>query len=482
MHDSASTTQSSRTAIRFLVGIAAAASLWGAYRALTMDDDPMPGHSMPGSHLPAEGAPKALMGMPLSSMPEMFVAGAAVLALMVVLWSSRGRRRTTAAVGDGNRLQMVILTAALAVDVSKTSSLGFVIPGLRKEYGLAPAQASLLAVAGLTGTMVGALAVRWAADRISRRDIYLLAAVGFTVTSACAMMPNFRGNLVMCFLMGITVGGLAPMLVAALRDCARATGRGGAVVTASIMASAVGFLIASGSAAWLEPTYGWRVLWLVGVPTGLVLALMSPLVIDGAPTPAVQPVTARTPRTISAPLQYLYALLTGVVAFGVSTWTPSLARDGLSAHDANQLLTLVALALVPVAVIIGLAYSRFGPVAVTAGIAVISGMVLLGLVTSASDRAPVILGAVALVGTLFCVNTMSAVFLPTAANLSRPDRRTRVVATVSAFNRVGGLTGPLLLAGLVSSRRDMFIAVAGLAACCLAVAFLLNRMSARAAR
>jgi len=235
----------------------------------------------------------------------------------------------------------LVATAALTIDISNTSTLGFVIPGMRAEYGLGASTTSLLAVAGLSGTATGALVIGVLVDRIGRRSSYLIATLAFAATSTCGSMPTFGGNVVMCGLMGVAVGGLAPLLITLLADLFPSGARKPVVTGLSMVATAVGYLIASGSALWLEPIYGWRVLWLIGAPTGVLLAVATVVVPDRAaarasamPTPA--PVR-RTPTddsptiargTFGTRLQWLYAALVGVLTFGLTTWIPTLVRAG----------------------------------------------------------------------------------------------------------------------------------------------------------
>jgi putative MFS transporter len=51
-------------------------------------------------------------------------------------------------------IQIVFLSVALVIDVMKASSLGFVIPGMRSEYGLSFSAAAVL-------PFVALLAQRW---------------------------------------------------------------------------------------------------------------------------------------------------------------------------------------------------------------------------------------------------------------------------------------------------------------------------------
>ncbi|MFI0469614.1 MFS transporter [Saccharopolyspora sp. 5N102] len=460
----------------FGTAVVLVSSTIGFVNAFTMDSS-MPGMPM---QMPRSEASDPLMGMPLSHMPEMFVAG---IGLVIVLIGAVGRGRAASPASGSSRGRILIGmigTAALTIDISKTSTLGFVIPGMREEYGLAAGTASLLAVAGLTGTATGAVLFGVMADRIGRRSAYLIATLGFTATSMCGSMPTFAGNLIMCGLMGIAVGGLAPLLITLLTEAIGGRTRGSVVVALSVVATAVGYLVAAGSALWLEPIFGWRVLWLIGAPTGLVLVLLTPLIpnwnTERVPATELDPVRPRNVRTLSAGLQRAYALLIGVLTFGLTTWVPSLARaGGVPVSTANLLLTVAAVAMVPCALLFMLGYRKFGPVAVAVGLAGATAVLLLALTGSGAVSAGSWVSALALVAALFSVNTMAAVFLPIAADLSDSAGRGRATGTVSLYNRIGGLCGPLLLAGLVSSASDVLVAVSILALLCAGTAWYIGR-------
>lgn len=461
--------------------IAMIASGIGFVNAFTMD------HSMPGMTMPAvpSTASDPLSGMPLSHMPEMFVALGGVL-LVVIAAAWRGRTAAVSATGGkrGRIVIGVIGTLALTIDISKTSTLGFVIPGMRDEFGLSASTASFLAVAGLSGTALGALLFGFFADRFGRRVTYLITTLGFTATSMCGSMPNFAGNLVMCALMGMAVGGLAPLLITLLTETIGGRTRGSVVVGMSVVATAVGYLVAAGTALWLEPIFGWRVLWLIGAPTGLVLVLLTPWIPDwtgerGEPARRPEPVRSVEPKRkvqFGGGLQRAYALLVGVLTFGLTTWVPSLARlSGVPVATANLLLTVTSLVMVPCALLLVFGYRRFGPVQLAVGLASVTAVLLLALAASGVVQQISWVGAVALVAALFSVNTMAAIFLPIAADLADAAGRARTTGTVSLFNRLGGLCGPLLLASLVSSATDVLVAVAILALLCAFAAWYIGR-------
>ncbi len=479
-----------RTSWRGVLALAAAvvvaASAMGFFRAFTMPGmDSM--DSMDSMGPPGSTAGRRLHGMALADMPEMFVAGAALLlALGAALVLGRTRQGAVPAVPAvrpphtvrGRRTIAAVATAALTIDISKTSTLGFVIPGLRTEYGIDASTASLLAVSGLSGTALGALLCSRLAERIGRRACYLLATLGFTATSMCGTMPDFGGNVVMCFLMGIAVGGLAPMLITVLSDLFPGPGRGAAVTGLSILATAIGYLVASGSALWLEPVFGWRVLWLIGAPTGLLLAAATAVIPEQRSTraPAAAEDNWLARNTLTTRLQWVFAFSIGLTTFGLTTWVPTLSRvGGLSLTTANALLTGSAVAMVLCAGLLVLGYRRFGPTGVTVRLAVCVAILLLALAVSGWAVAAPWLSAAVLTVALLGVNTMAAVFLPVAADVADDGLRGRVAGSVSFFNRLGGLAGPLVLSLLVRSVSEVLVSVALLAMLCGSVAAYTSR-------
>ncbi|WP_240313700.1 MFS transporter [Sphingomonas carotinifaciens] len=81
----------------------------------------------------------------------------------------------------------------------KPATLGFVLPGMRGEYGLAKATVALLPFVALTGTTVGSFLGGWLADIYGRRVSILLSTILFVSTPICGAMTSDSWNLAMCF-------------------------------------------------------------------------------------------------------------------------------------------------------------------------------------------------------------------------------------------------------------------------------------------
>ncbi len=294
---------------------------------------------------------------------------------------------------------LFILGVALVVDVMKPATLGFVIPGMKSEYGLKGAQVALLPLIALGGTTLGSLIWGTLADIMGRRSAILLASVLFMGTSICGFMPSYGWNLFMCFVMGIAAGGMLPIVYALMAESIPAKKRGWLVVLHGGMGAAVGYLVAAGLAAWLEPEFTWRMLWFAGLPTGFLLLVLnrwipeSPRYLlehgrvldaeavmkrygivltrataasgDSPPAPpAGLPVGSgrtfalfRHPFLTQTITVIAYGLSWGLVNWGFLTFMPTILRDrGLSAAASSKLLFVSALVAVPGTVLVAWLY------------------------------------------------------------------------------------------------------------------------------
>ncbi len=313
---------------------------------------------------------------------------------------------------------LFILGVALIVDVMKPATLGFVIPGMKQEYGMTTKIVALFPLVALTGTTIGSLLWGMLADRVGRRASILLASIIFMATSICGFMPSFRWNLFMCFLMGLSAGGMLPIVYALMTESMPSKRRGWLVVLHGGMGTVGGYLVASGLATVLEPHYTWRILWFAGLPTGLLMLLLnryipeSPrflidrgrvdeaervmkrygvTVTKSAPrAPAERPAGAgsapsgrpgvgtlfRPPYLIHTLTVGMYGLGWGLVNWGFLTFTPTILRErGLTGASTSKLLFWSALIAVPATVLVAYLYGMWSSK---------KSMILFALITAAA--------------------------------------------------------------------------------------------------
>jgi putative MFS transporter len=167
-----------------------------------------------------------------------------------------------------------VLTLAVVIDAMKPAALAFVAPGMKEEYGLGKDSVGLLPLMGTSGMVFGALVWGHFGDRVGRRAAILYSGVLFTATAVCGAMPDYDLNLVMCFFMGVGVGGMIPITFALLAETIPARHRGFAMVTVGV-AVAAAFALTSALSSWLVPELSWRILFLIGLPTGVLLILLN---------------------------------------------------------------------------------------------------------------------------------------------------------------------------------------------------------------
>lgn len=275
---------------------------------------------------------------------------------------------------------LLVMAAAVTIDVMKPTTLSFVIPGMTEEYGLksplnpdGSIPAALLPLSGITGTVLGSFLWGWLGDRIGRRASILLAAVSFIGTSICGSMPTFAMNVFMCFVMGLGVGGMLPIMYTIMAETIPARHRGWIMVL--IGGDVVGaYILTSWLAAELVPVYSWRILWLIGLPTGIFLIFLNRWIPESpryllthgrnAEAKAVMKrfgakiiedksskltvekgVKDRMSQLFQPPFSYitaavlLLALGVGLVSFGFQLWIPSnLQKMGFTEAEANYML------------------------------------------------------------------------------------------------------------------------------------------------
>ena len=393
---------------------------------------------------------------------------------------------------------VVVLAVALVVDVMKPATLGFVMPGMSKEYGISASTASLLAFFAMIGTTAGSILWGIMGDKLGRRGSILLAALMFMSTGICGTMPAFKWNLFMCFFMGLSAGGLLPIVFALLAELAPARHRGWLLVLMGGVGSAGGYLAASGAAAWLEPIFSWRILWLLNLPTGLLIILLSRFIPESprfllhegrveeakenlarfgielvrAPEnsePGTSHATEfkqlfRKPYLTLTLTVCLYGVAWGLVNWGFLTWLPFILRDylHLDASIANHLLARSALFALPGCVLVAWLYGFWSSKKTMALFAVGTAAVLVCFSTFKPGHSQAIFSALTVL-LLIGLSGMIAMLSPYSVELYPTKLRATGGGVSASSSKAGGIIGPPAIA-------QVMIAFPGLAVPALVVA------------
>ena len=371
---------------------------------------------------------------------------------------------------------MSVLVLALVIDIMKPASLGFTLPGMMSEYRVDKATVSAFPFSALAGTVVGSIIWGVLADIYGRKATILLSAVMFVGTSICGAMPSLAWNVGMCFMMGVAAGGMLPVTYALLAEMMPSRHRGWSLVLVGGLGAVGGYFAASMFSALLQPMFGWRILWILNLPTGLSLVILGALIPESAKFllargrreearrvmdrfgskaraawPAEQIALERGPSVALTGHAFfgklfalsLAAICFSLINFGLLLWLPAdLMAKGYSVGLSSKLLAESALIAFPTVFLVAWLYNSWstkwslvGSLAVT--LAGLIGVLRLELVGGGNPVLPV---ALLIIGT----NALIAMLLPYTAESFPLRIRGRTTGIVAACTKAGGMVAQLL--------------------------------------
>src|SRR6266571_1652581 len=396
-----------------------------------------------------------------------------------------------AQLGAVHWMLMLALVGALVIDVMKPAALGFVVPGMIKEYGVPKAEVSLVPFFALIGTVSGSVLWGTLADLYGRKASILLSAVVFIGTSICGAMPSLKWNMGMCFLMGLGAGGMLPVTYALLAETMPSKHRGWALVLVGGLGAVGGYFAASGLSALFVPTWSWRILWLANLPTGLMLIAMGRLITESAKfllargrdaeahavmarfgtvshklaegeedltevighgrrvtdDPVLDPVLEKklwTPELIGKTAALTIAAVAwGLINFGLLLWMPNdLVAKGYSMGLSSKLLAESALIAFPTVFVCTFIYSRWSTKWALTSMIVITflGLLWILLLETQPRGNPVWPVALLIIGS----NGIIAIVLPYASESYPIKIRGRATGWIAACTKGGGVIAQTL--------------------------------------
>ncbi len=167
-----------------------------------------------------------------------------------------------------------IIASAWLVDQVDVALLTFLLGTIVVAFGLSPMQAGLLASMTFAGQFVGNIAAGLAADRYGRRSVFQVTMVVWGLASFLAAGAWSAGTLMFCrFLIGVGVGGEAPVAQAMVSELVPANVRGKYI---AFMEGfwAVGYVLSGAISYFILPHLGWRWVFVVVGSLSLVVLLV----------------------------------------------------------------------------------------------------------------------------------------------------------------------------------------------------------------
>ncbi|MCA9691784.1 MAG: MFS transporter [Myxococcales bacterium] len=374
----------------------------------------------------------------------------------------------------------------LVVDTMKPATLGFMLPGMRAEYGLSASTVALFPLFALIGLTLGSVVFGALGDIIGRRASFIFTALLFATTSLCGFMPWFQWQLGMCFLMGLAAGGELPLLYTLLAESMPARHRGWLGVALGGIGALSGFFVASTLAWILEPPFSWRILWLPNLPTALLMLFMlrwipeSPrfLLQMGFPEEAkkvlaklgithgasAKPEQRRQMREVFG--RGLVATTVMLCAFGFSwglcnwgfiTWLPNMLRDlGVEAAQSSKVLAVASAGAIPGTIVASAAFGLWS----SKWTAALSALATSGCLVAFYLFAPILatrtdLLMILMICLFVASSSMIGVLAPYSVELYPTTLRGVGSGVVAASSKSGGIVGPLLVGWLLGMSSSL---------------------------
>ena len=167
-----------------------------------------------------------------------------------------------------------IVLAAEIMDLLDSTIVNVAGPSLKNELGATPSALQWV-IGGYTLTLGAGLVLGGRlADRYSRRNVFLLGLVSFTITSLlCAIAPNIESLIVFRLIQGFAGAMVLPHVIGFIRDVFPPEELGKAFAVfgpvfglGGILGPIIGGFLIDGDIA----STGWRAVFLVNIPIGVI--------------------------------------------------------------------------------------------------------------------------------------------------------------------------------------------------------------------
>jgi MFS transporter, putative metabolite:H+ symporter len=154
-------------------------------------------------------------------------------------------------------------------DAMDVGMLSFIIAALQKDWNLSVKQMGWIGSVNSIGMAVGALLFGLLADRIGRKNVFIITLLLFSIGSGLsALTTTLTAFLILRFLIGMGLGGELPVASTLVSESVPAQERGKVVVLLESF-WAVGWLLSALISYFIIPAYGWQ--------TALLLAALPAL-------------------------------------------------------------------------------------------------------------------------------------------------------------------------------------------------------------
>ncbi len=343
-------------------------------------------------------------------------------------------------------------------DAMDVGILSFVIAALAVEWHLGPAEMGWIGSVNSIGMAVGALGFGILADRIGRKNVFMMTLMLFSVASGLsALTTTLAAFLALRFLVGAGLGGELPVASTLVSESVAAHERGRVVVLLESFWAA-GWLVAALIAYFIIPDFGWRVaLIITALPALYAIYLRRKLpdspkfVEEGQPQQSVieKLKTLWSKKYVRRTLMLWIVWFTVVFSYyGMFLWLPSvMVLKGFTLIKSFKYVLIMTLAQLP-------GYFTAAWLIERAGRKFVLAAYLIGTAASAAvfgnaDTLTLLLVSGAFLS-FFNLGAWGALYAYSPEQYPTAIRATGS-GMAAAVGRIGGIFGPLLVGSMLAS-------------------------------
>ena len=348
-------------------------------------------------------------------------------------------------------------------DALDVGMLSFIIVALKSEWGLTSEQVGWIGSINSIGMAVGAVLFGAMADRVGRKNVFIITLLLFSIASGLSAAVNLLSLfLILRFLIGMGLGGELPVASTLVSESVKAEERGRTVVLLESF-WAVGWILAALISYFVIPSYGWRVaLLLSAIPALYALYLRlklpdSPKYTElkkGEKTSVLHNMKSVWKKEYARQTLVLWVLWFCVVFsyYGMFLWLPSvMVIKGFNMIQSFEYVLIMTLAQLPgyfsAAWLIEKIGRKFVLITYLVGTAI--SAFFFG---SADELAPLITAGMFL--SFFNLGAWGALYAYTPEQYPTVIRGTGT-GLAAGIGRIGGILGPLLVGYLVADEASI---------------------------
>ncbi|MEC2057489.1 MFS transporter [Peribacillus psychrosaccharolyticus] len=364
-----------------------------------------------------------------------------------------------------NRKLLSIAGLGWMFDALDVGMLSFIIVALQKEWSLTTQQVGWIGSVNSIGMAIGALVFGAMADRVGRKNVFIITLLLFSVGSGLsALTTSLALFLLLRFLIGMGLGGELPVASTLVSESVSADKRGRVVVLLESFWAA-GWLIAALISYFIIPVYGWRIaLLLSAIPAlyALYLRLNLPdspryTALERKQRPSIlQNMKSVWAKEYAKQTLVLWVLWFCVVFsyYGMFLWLPSvMVMKGFSMIKSFEYVLIMTLAQLPGYFTAAWFIEKYGRKFVL--VTYLIGTAVSAYFFGTAEELPLLLTSGILLS-FFNLGAWGGLYAYTPEQYPTSIRGTGS-GMAAAAGRVGGILGPLLVGYLVAAGKDISI-------------------------